>query len=497
MNSNLYKDFVRHNVGGLLTHVAVYTQGLFITPILIKSVGVELYGGYGLIAISLGFLFGISSFGVGYRSHRYLPGANTSQDRRDLFYPPFFFQLCSLGVLSLVILLLEPVLQSWLVKEKVEFNLLLAPLYLFCMMLFAQFTDFFRYTNRINIMNVAGVLFPYLGIGMMLAVVRYNLAWVTINNLVLIQVLAMGIVTLPLMVRAIREIGLALSRQSFDQYWTDFRLGLPLVLQNITDNILGVGDRYVLALFMSVIAVGYYNPAYGLGSLILFFPRAVGTALPQLLSRAVDNGQHVQAQRMLDYTISMFLLVGIPFVAGSAALSKPLLVLFANREVADNAYLVVPLVAAGSVFLGLTIILSNVLFVNKKTGALFRINLIAASVNLVLNVILISVFKNIVVAGVTTLLSYLIAFALFLRAVATDWPLDFRLRMLLKSALAAVVMAVGLFWTGSAFPARQFEPVFLLGEILVGALVYVAVALMSGAISKHELTALVRVGVSS
>ena len=47
-------------------------------------------------------------------------------------------------------------------------------------------------------------------------------------------------------------------------------------------------------------------------------------------------------------------------------------------------------------------ILSNVLFVNKNTGAVFKVNLLAAITNLILNIILFSMFKNIVIAGSTT-----------------------------------------------------------------------------------------------
>ena len=54
---------------------------------------------------------------------------------------------------------------------------------------------------------------------------------------------------------------------------------------------------------------------------------------------------------MVNYTVKGFLLAAIPFVVGSAVMSKPLLSLLANAEVADNAFLVTPIVALGTLIL--------------------------------------------------------------------------------------------------------------------------------------------------
>jgi len=268
---------------------------------------------------------------------------------------------------------------------------------------------------------------------------------------------------------------------------SDIRLGFPLVLGFIVDFILSGSDRYFIAFYMSVTAVGYYNPGYVLGSLIVFIPKAMGTALPQLMSKAVDGKDVVEAERMLDYAIKIFLLLAIPFVFGGMVFSRPILTLIANREVAENAYLVTPLVGLGSIFYGLNLILSNVLFVRMKTYAMFKMNLIASLFSVIANAILLYFFRNIVITGITTFLSYLIAF-LYIRSIVKNekWLVDMQPAVILKSVVASLCMAILLFIISSRVKDLN-SMTLLIGGLILGIFVYFVVLLLLRTFSKKEL----------
>lgn len=208
--------------------------------------------------------------------------------------------------------------------------------------------------------------------------------------------------------------------------------------------------------------------------------------MPPLLSRAVDNGREDEAQTMLNYTVKGFLLIAISFVAGSYILSEPLLTLFANAEVAANTVLVTPIVAIGILFYGLTIILNNIFFVQMKTKVMFKVSFAAAILNVVLNLIFLYFFRNVVVAAVTTMVSYFAVFVFAYKTVKKDWPVDFQPVTILKSVTASLSMAALLFWV--SFKTEEVNSAaMLVGEVALGIVAYVGGLLILGTFSKKEL----------
>ncbi|MFZ3169719.1 MAG: polysaccharide biosynthesis C-terminal domain-containing protein [Candidatus Methanoperedens sp.] len=483
---DIYKSFIKDNLLILSGHILIYLQGIILMPIIIKSVGVTIYGGYVLLTSALGFLFGISSLGVGFRCKRYLPSSTDKKLRCELFYPQLLFQIISIFILSLAILLLEPFMKDWFLNNKIEFMILLAPLFLWLSMFYSQAADYFRYTGRMSFFNYATVLMPYINIGIVVLFL-YSLHDLNINLLISAQIISMLLITTPLFFSIYNEIGFNFPTMKINELISDIKLGFPIVLGYVTNFVVSSSDRYVIALFLSVTAVGYYNPAYGLGSLIIFYPMVSGIVLPPLLSKAVDNGKEHEARVMIDYTIKGFLFIGIPFLLGSYVMSKPLLTMFANAEVAENAYLIVPVVAMGMIFYGLIVILSNVLFVQMKTSAIFRVNVIAALLNLTLNLVLIYIFRDIMMAALSTLFSYFIAFILITRTVAANWPLNFNLSILVKPVVASILMIIPLFWISSQLTVYAHQPLYILGEVLISGAVYIVALSILGAFSRQEL----------
>jgi O-antigen/teichoic acid export membrane protein len=232
--------------------------------------------------------------------------------------------------------------------------------------------------------------------------------------------------------------------------------------------------------------VGYYVPGYVLGSLIVFVPKAMGTALPQLMSRAMDNGNESEARIMLRYAIKIFLLLSIPFIFGCLAVSKPLLALIANQEVSEKAFLVTPVVALGTLFYGLTLLFSNVLFVRLKTNAIFQMNLIAALFSLLANMLLLYFFRNVIVAAITTFLSYLIAFLYSYRIVVREWKVDFNIIEIAKMVMASLVMYLQIVITVSHMDRAGHLAICVL-SILTGTLTYILVLMALKILTHGEL----------
>jgi len=486
MDNIYYKSFVKDNLLILSGHILIYAQGIILMPIIIKTAGATVYGGYALIAMTIGFLFGISSFGVGFKRARFLPSAVDMEARRKLFYPQMLFQIASITLLSLILILLSPLIEKMLIKKGIDFFIWLAILYLFLYMFFSQTTDYFRYTGRMKYFNYATVSLPYLNI-LLVLLVCYFFRRLNVNLLISANLFSVGLITILLIFKIANEIGFKLPTVKIREIIEDVKLGFPLLLGYVIDFILSGSDRYVIVSLITVTAVGYYSPAYALGSLVVFFPKVSGVVLPPLLSKAVDNGKKEEAQVMVNYTIKGFLLIAIPFVIGSCVLSKQLLILLANAEVAKNAFLVVPIVAMGILFYGLNIILSNVLFVKMKTTVMLKANILAACTNLILNIIFIYLFRNILVAALTTLFSYFLVFFYMYRIVTIDWAVCFDSKTISKSLVASVLMGMVLLWIPSQLGLDANRFINILGEVIIGTAIYVVMLFILGVFSSKEL----------
>jgi O-antigen/teichoic acid export membrane protein len=464
----------------------IYAQGVILMPIIIKTIGVKVYGGYGILVTIVGFMMGISSFGVGFRRSRFLPSASDRENRQALFYPQFYFHFASLMLLSIGLILLFPTIDKSIFKGEVSFAIWLIIPYFVFNLLYSQTTDYFRYTHRINYFNFFTVSYAFLNIIfiVMLFSLNYQL---TINALFTVQIVSSISVAVPLTIKMIRELRFRFLIPNLEELVQDIKLGFPLVLTYIVDFILNSSDRYVIAAFLSITAVGYYNSAYALGTFIILLPKISGVVLPPLIAKAVDAGNEAEARTMVNYTVKFYLLAAIPFVVGSAVMSRSILTLLANKEVADNAFLVTPVVALGTLFYGLNIILSNVLFVRLKTIVMFKMNSIAAIMNLGLNVLIFYFIQNILVAAISTFLSYFVVFIFIHRVTAVDWPISYDFRTIIKSVVAALVMGVVLYLMSLKMADPSQIASFVMIGIIIGIIVYGLVIYTLGIFSPQEM----------
>jgi len=160
--------------------------------------------------------------------------------------------------------------------------------------------------------------------------------------------------------------------------------------------------------------------------------------------------------------------------------------LLANEGVASRAVLVLPIVALGTLFFGLYMILSDVLFVHLKTKQILKINLIAAIINIIANLILFYFFRSIIVAAITTFFSYLIAFLYIRRIVDRLWKIDYQIKIIFKSVIASLVMIIMLSLITMKHDPMNSVLIFA-GEVFLGTIVYCMMLFFLKTLSDSEI----------
>lgn len=479
-----YKVFTRNNILLISSYLIIYARSIILLPLFIKNIGATVYGGYVLLIISLGFISGIATLGTGFKFRRFIPSVADPAGKRNLFYPPFILQIISVLFISGILLISSDFIKRVVFKGSVDFSILIFVLLLIVYVPFNLIAEYFRYTHKMVIHSVAITVEPLLLVlFMVISIIIFKAR--SLNYLLSVHILVMSVISSFLLYKIIREIGIFPFHINLRSIFDDICLGLPLVLSNSLDFILSGSDRYVIGFIISSAAVAYYNTAYTLGSLIILIPKVCGAGvLLPLISRAHDNENKVEMKNMVDYTIKLFLIAAIPFVFGSLILSRRLLELFANSEVANAAYSVTPVVALGILFYGLSLFYSQILLVKLKIKAIFSLNIFSAGLNLVLNIVLIHIYKSILVAALTTLVSYFISFLILHSLVKKYILISYDYALIRKCLFSALAMSFLIYFMQIRITNNLINIVII---ILVSVLFYFLLLLLFKAFSKKEI----------
>jgi O-antigen/teichoic acid export membrane protein len=259
---------------------------------------------------------------------------------------------------------------------------------------------------------------------------------------------------------------------------------LPLISSNISGWILTSADRFVVAYFLGATAVGIYAAGYYVGSIPLGVSALLTTVLLPRLSKSYDENKLNEVKAYMSSCLRYSLAIIIPFVCQATLLSKQLLLMFANPEVAAKGSLIVPVIALSTLFFGVQTIIGFTIELVKKTRIAGIIWAIAALVNLVLDILVVpvtAVWGGINGAALTTLITYILAMVLTVYFSFKEFKLDIGWQFLGKCAAASAIMSL-VVWLIA--PQNIMATIL---TIIAGMVVYVLVLIGLKGIGQDEL----------
>lgn len=467
----LIRTYVRRNALVLISHVLTAARGFVLLPLLVKTFGADVYGTYGLLVGFTGFVLGISGFGSGYLFSRHAPSTHDLAWRRSLFCGPLIFNLITVAAMCAALLPTHPLLETVLLKRRFSFPVGPIVLLLISYTVFSHFTNYFRYTHRIRTYVFTTTAASYAFIAAIYLVERLH-GSLGVGQIVLLQAVAIILVAPFPILFATRELwfsGRTLRRYHLRD---DLRVGLPLVAMFVVDYALSNSDQLLLAMFGTVDSVGAYRAAYVVGTAAIMIPKSLGVAVPALLARAEDSTGATDVRSLLDVSARTVLLFTIPFAAGMVFYGREVLALFTTEEVADQSYPAGIAAAAAVVFYGLFRVRGFLLYLKKRTVALFAATAAAAGLNVALNVAILPFYPNIIVPALTTLAAYVAAYAIVRHATAKDdvptIPAAFLIRV---AGASAAIGAFRPFVSASPSPAVLVACVIGSGLLCLGLLI--------------------------
>jgi O-antigen/teichoic acid export membrane protein len=256
-------------------------------------------------------------------------------------------------------------------------------------------------------------------------------------------------------------------------------MALPLGVALAVNELYFRVDTLIISLYEPYDQVGLYTLAYRMLELTLVFGTVFLTTTFPLLSQAVASDEP-RARRTIQLSTDLFVVLGVPLVAGGLVLAPGLVELAAGSDFEDAATPLRILLVAGALAWVNGVFGYALIAKDRQLSALW-LNGAALAFNVGLNLLLVPRY-GIVVAAVVTVASEILILAgsyVLMRRYFEFFPVP---RTLLPALVAAAVMA-GLLW------ALDDAPVLLL--LPLGAAVYAGLIWLTSPASR-ELVAGVR-----
>ena len=401
-----------------ITNGLMSLRNILLIPIISKELGADYFGIWVQLIVFVTLASNISTLGLRNAINRFLSGMESKSEIRNGYYSMLIFSIlisiCVTVVAWISLFILADAFEPE-TFEVISLSLWMIPIASLDMLALS----FMIARRRIRMYSFFAILRAFGQVALVYIFVHNGMGLLgAIKGTLLIDAIVGAIMILSIT----RSIGLAFPNfTGIKDYLTYSIPTVPLLLSTW---IVTSSDRYIISFFKDHASVGAYSVAYGVGDFVYFFLSPVGLVLNPTIFSLWQQGQGTRAREFMRRALKLFLLFAVPASIGASFLAQPIILLLSTPEMANQGYLIVPLVASSMVVFGIAGILGQVFALHKDTKRIGFIWIVAAVSNITANFILVPIM-GIIGAAVATLASYLEALFLILilgRRYSSDFP---------------------------------------------------------------------------
>lgn len=221
------------------------------------------------------------------------------------------------------------------------------------------------------------------------------------------------------------------------EYWKyALVISVPSIFYTLSDLVLMQCDRLMLTDMVNAEETAEYSIIYNISSIIVAIYQAIGGAwTPWFFARVVEKNDEAVKEYQGAYILGFAV-----FSAGMMAISPELVKIMAPRDYWNGIRYVAPIVCA-SYLIFLSAFFSGYLMYRKKTGRIAINTIVAATLNLIVNALMIPKYQS-AGAVMATVISYYVLFFLHYLAIGKDGKKYFVVGQMGFSILCIVVYGV-------------------------------------------------------
>lgn len=387
-------------------HILVRAFGLISMPILTRVLDVSEYGILGLVTstIMIGVL--ISKLGLQQSVIRFYPEFKFDDEEKSasVFYSTFFSAGLVMGIIGSVIFffITQTIISEMLGHQAVRI-LSFAWILIGMGCTSAFLTIFLRAEQKTKLYNL-------LVVGIRIGSFFFSFFFLFyvfkgLTGYFIGSVLSAGLATILLVRIVLAGKEVSLKKFSLPLLKKAIMYGFPLTILEISHSILNFGDRYVIKYYLNAHELGLYSAAYTIAmEVIEVIDYPILSTVPVLYFELWNREGREGVQNLLRKGLKYYSLVVIPVMFGVIALSKELIIIIASNKYAGSAE-IVPYITIGGVIFTSSTFFSAGLYIYKKSIIPSFIMMISASINMVLNFILVPRY-GLIGSAVATLIGY-------------------------------------------------------------------------------------------
>ena len=401
----------------MICEIIVMAGGFISFPIFTRLLTKEEYGIMNLIGIALSLVEAFLSMGLRHSSQRFFSTYKKTGQIENFFSTTIISSLVFgfLGTFGIILTL--KFLNFFNILSDTIQNLFIIASFLVVIRIMTKIIGcFYRIRERPKVYSIFSILSKYIAMGLAIILVffySYGLMGYFFG-LVLGELLALFF----WWIFMVRECGGFTSTNfSYPILKEMIDYGLPLVIAGFATTILSMGDRYVIGYFMTVSDVAMYSVPYNLcnyltGILVTGFEFAF---IP-LIVNEWEMSEKEKTHQKIQTIVRLYCMVALPIIFGVCALGEQFIIIMASDKYSETAY-ILPYVITGVMLQGLFAPFMIGLFLYKKTKALVKLTWYAATLNVLMNLILVPTM-GLLGAAISTLFSYVLLF--FLGTIASS-----------------------------------------------------------------------------
>lgn len=470
---NEYAQFVKRIGIVGIANILISLSGLIFIPIITKNFSTSDYGVWAQVNTLVALVPNIVNLGLPYTMVRFLAAEKDKTVIRQSFYSMMVLVLVSTLIMVSVFAIFSNQIADALFDGNSQIMLIVTVIsFLACLNL--MFLSYFRTFQKIAYYSAFLVLQTYIGVGVSIVLTLMNYP---IETVVLGLLTGYLFVFIIMAILIVKELGFT---TKFKGLKDELKFAIPTIPNNVSSWVVDSSDKFVIGIFLGSAAVGCYSPGYALGSILLMFLTPFAVLLPAVLPEYFESGDMDKVNTFLTYSLKYYLLLTIPAAVGMSLLSKPLLYILTTDIIANQGYMITPLVALGAVFMGIYGIVNNIIILEKKTTILGYIWISVAILNIVFNIVAVP-YLGIYGAGVVTLICYFFAFAVttFYSKKYAKLPFDYKsfVKIIVATAIMGIFVKI----------MNPFGIVNILIVIVCAVVIYFAVLLLIKGINKKEI----------
>ncbi len=393
--------------------IFVFLLGFLSFPILARIFSVEEYGLISLVSNTIAVAVVFSKFGLQTAVQRFFKEHAVSPEPGALrkYYSTVYLSSAGNGLIATVLFLLA----VWLAPES-----LLSPR-LRVLFAYAASLILLRSVTAMitNLLQVEGRTFAFnlLQISTKAATIAVTLilllTWSRTPVTFFIGVVIVEAVAVLLAIPyLLHRKMLAVSVFSVKTFREIMVFGFPMMGAEIFYLLLDTGDRFLVQGYLGARQLGFYAAAYNISGYIrdsLSSPLSLAL-FPIVMEIWVLKGRD-KTQQFLGRTMNTFVLFGVAVVVSVSACSSDAINLVASPKF-NEAHQLLPYILVGMLASAISMFFRSALMIYKKTYLLMRIIMVACTVNVLMNVILLPRI-GLLGAAISTVGSYVFSTSLF------------------------------------------------------------------------------------